>query len=354
MALTIVSIAYPFAPVGPDAVGGAEQILYQLDHALVHAGHRSIVVACEGSVVAGTLISVPRVTGQLDENRVKAARARHSKAIAAALECCAVDLVHMHGIDFHAYMPDAGVPVLVTLHLPVDWYPAEALASTRPDTWLHCVSHSQHACCPKSPRLLQPIENGVACDLFASLHAKRKFALTLARICPEKGIHLAIRAAKNAGAPLLIAGDVFPYAAHQRYFSREIEPHLDVRRRFIGPIDLQRKRRLLAAARCLLVPSLAPETSSLVAREALASGTPVIAFPRGALVETVEHGRTGFLVNDEIEMAQAINKAEEIDPQGCRNAARAKFSLARMVRDYLALYDSLGRSTREPPLLGAA
>jgi glycosyltransferase involved in cell wall biosynthesis len=104
-----------------------------------------------------------------------------------------------------------------------------------------------------------------------------------------------------------------------------------------------RKRRLLSAARCLLLPSLAPETSSLVTMEALACGTPVIAFPAGALPEIVEHGRTGFIVEDEREMAEAIHAATRIDPDVCRAAARQRFSFARTVERYVALYRDLAQ-----------
>jgi glycosyltransferase involved in cell wall biosynthesis len=172
----------------------------------------------------------------------------------------------------------------------------------------------------------------------------------LARVCPEKGVHVAIEASKHAGMPLLIAGEVFPYPAHQQYFETVIKPGLDRWRRFVGPVGLARKRRLLAMARCVLVPSLASETSSLVAREALASGTPVIAFARGALTETIESGRTGFLVDDEAEMATAIGRISEISPETCRQSARQRLSHQRMTQSYLSVYQTLSRT----PAAGAA
>jgi glycosyltransferase involved in cell wall biosynthesis len=138
-----------------------------------------------------------------------------------------------------------------------------------------------------------------------------------------------------------LAGEVFPYAAHRAYFEQEIAPRLDRMRRWAGPVTGEPKRRMLAAARCLLVPSLAPETSSLVAMEALASGTPVIAFPAGALPEIVEHGRTGFLVRSVAEMAAAIHQVSAIPPAACRRAAVRRFSAARMVRQYVWLYEQI-------------
>jgi glycosyltransferase involved in cell wall biosynthesis len=345
--LTVLSVAYPLAPVGPDAVGGAEQVLSFLDRALVEAGRRSIVIACEGSRTAGTLIEVPREAGPLDEEARERAWGRHRATVADALRRWPVDLVHLHGIDFHEYLPAPGVPVLATLHLPPSWYPPEALQPDRPQTWLHCVSRAQHEACPSSANLLQPIENGVPVEALAARHAKRSFALTLGRICPEKGIHLAIEAAKQAGMGLLIAGQVFGYKAHERYFVDEVAPRLDRTRRFIGPIGFARKRRLLSAARCLLVPSIAPETSSLVSREALACGTPVVAFAGGALRETVEHGRTGFLVGSVEEMASAIEAAPSIDPEECRRAARERFSMERMIERYFTVYRQLAEA--RPP-----
>jgi glycosyltransferase involved in cell wall biosynthesis len=339
-ALTILLVAYPFAPVGPDAVGGAEQVLAALDAALVEAGHRSIVVACAGSVCRGTLVATPRWE-RLDESVYAPAHAAHQRAVASALERWPVDVVHLHGLDFASYLPPPGPAALATLHLRPDLYPRDALFPERPRTWLCCVSAAQHRTCPPGMPLLDPVPNGVDPDDFRPRGAKEGFALCLGRICPEKGFHLAVDAAKEADVPLLIGGDVFPYPAHQRYFAAELKPRLDGRRQLVGPVGGEEKRRLLAAARCLLVPSLVAETSSLVALEALASGTPVIAFPSGALAEIVEPGRTGFLVSDVREMAAALRAVAALDPADCRRAAEERFPASRRTARYLDLYQWL-------------
>jgi glycosyltransferase involved in cell wall biosynthesis len=344
--LTILQIAYPFSPVSPDAVGGAEQILSALDHALTRAGHRSFVIADERSIVTGTLLAIPAFTGvsiePADRTRAHAAIRATTRA---ALNRHPIDLIHLHGIDFPAYLPLPGLPVLITAHLPPSWHAPDALSPTRPGTFLHAVSTAADTALrgiAGHPNILPPVPNGVPTHAFGrASHARRSFALCFGRICPEKAQHLAIDAAARAGIPLLLAGQVFPYAAHQSYFETEIRPRLRPPHRWLGPASFARKRRLLAAARCVLVPSLAPETSGLVAMEAAASGTPVIAFPAGALADTVRHGITGFLVNDTAEMAATIRRTDDIDPETCRRVARQRFSLAVMTNAYLARYREL-------------
>jgi CelD/BcsL family acetyltransferase involved in cellulose biosynthesis len=339
--LTILSVAYPLAPVSIDAVGGAEQILAALDRGLTEAGHRSIVVAAEGSQVSGVLVPIPRRHGVLDEDTKHRARLDTRVAITHALEQFQPDLVHLHGIDFHEYLPPPGPPVLVTLHLPPDWYPPEVFSLSRPRTYLHCVSAAQRACCPAQAKLLPDIANGVAIP-DGNPAAKQDYALALGRICPEKGFHLALDAGTTAGVPVYLAGQVYAYEAHQRYFEDEIAPRLSPdRHRFLGPVGVTRKRELLAQARCVLVPSLVAETSSLVAMEALAAGTPVIAFRSGALPEIVEHGRTGLLVDDAGGMSDALKQIDEISPAECRRAARERFSRDRMIARYLNVYEQL-------------
>ena len=231
----------------------------------------------------------------------------------------------------------------MTLHLPPQWYPPELFRSFRPRTWLNPVSGAQAARCPPSPLLLPAIRNGVPVEELQARHARRGFALCLGRICPEKGQHLAIEAARRAGVPLLLAGEVFDYPEHRRYWREEILPRLGEGVRWLGRAGFARKRRLISAARCVLIPSLAEETSSLVAMEAAACGTPVVAFRRGALPETVEHGRTGFVVDDADGMRDAIPRTAAIEPDVCRETARRRFSLEQMNAAYLDLYGRLAR-----------
>jgi glycosyltransferase involved in cell wall biosynthesis len=209
----------------------------------------------------------------------------------------------------------------------------------RPGVCLNCVSRSQRAMCQTSHMPVFVVENGVPLARLRSRARKRNYALALGRICPEKGLHLALEASRRAGISMLLAGEVFRYETRVKYFEEEICPRLDAHRKFCGPAGLERKRRLLTGARCLPVPSLVDETSSLVGMEAMACGTPVIAFASGALPDIVEHGRTGFIVHDADEMTGALRRIGEIDPEECRRVARERFSSDRMAHDYISLYE---------------
>jgi glycosyltransferase involved in cell wall biosynthesis len=341
MALTVLNIAFPLAEVGPHAIGGAEQVVTLVDRALVAAGHRSIVVAPEGSRVAGRLLPTPRPPARLDRGAWVAAHEAHRAAIREALARWPIDLVHLHGVDFDSYLPPPGPPALVTLHLPASHYAPGALRPGRPATYLHCVSASQRALFPADTPLLADVENGVDVASFRPARRRRGYALALGRICPEKGFEAALDAASRARLPLLLCGQAYGFPEHERYFEERIRPRLGPGRRFVGPVGGDRKRRLLAGARCVVVSSLAPETCSLVALEALASGTPVVAFRRGALPDLVEDGRTGFLVDTVEEMADAMVAAARLSAATCRAEAERRFSSERTARRYLELYDAL-------------
>ncbi len=336
MSLTVLTVAYPFAPVGLRAVGGAEQVLTWLEQSLVAQGYGSAVAAREDSVCRGRLFATPVPAGPLTPETQEAVTAAHQRGIDRALAATPVDLVHMHGIDFHRYPLPRELPVLATLHLPPSWYP-DTIWSLPANYQLQCVSESQRRACPESaqPRLTV-VENGV--PVSTAQTTRGSYALLLSRICPEKNLHAGLDAAKLAGVCAVLAGEAFPYPEHLAYMENEIRPRLGPAAQLAGPVHGARKQALLAEARCLLLPTLAPETSSLSAMEALGAGTPVVAYPSGAIPEIVEHGRTGFLVRSVEGMAKAIRRVGEIDPEQCRRAARERFSLAAMVESYISLY----------------
>jgi len=348
--LTVLSVAYPFTPVTADPVGGAEQVLARLDRAVVAAGGRSFVIANEASAPAGELLPIASPAGEIDAAAWSAAHAQVRAHIAWAIERLQPEVIHLHGLDFHRYLPERGPPVMVTLHLPLAWYPAEALRPAREKVWLVPVSRDQARRGPRDLRLARPIENGVEVDAFPP-GRKRGFALSLGRICPEKGFHLALDAARAAGTPLLLAGEVFPFREHRRYFESEIRPRLDRYRRWVGPVTGAPKRRLIGAARCLVAPSLAPETSSLVAREALAAGTPVVSLASaGAIAEVIEPGETGELAETPEALPEAIRRARDLRPEACRRAARTRFAARRMIQAYLDAYQRLADGQSLPRL----
>jgi glycosyltransferase involved in cell wall biosynthesis len=341
MRLTILNVSYPLAQVSFGTPGGAEQVLATIDEALVRGGHRSLVLAPEGSRCSGLLLPTAALPSKLDDAARQVVQQQHRAALGQALARFQVDVVHLHGLDFLGYLPESQVPVILTLHLPPSWYPAEAFQIERPQTYLVCVSASQAEACPPHARIERVIQNGVPLDRFRSARAKGSYVLGLGRICPEKGFDRAIDAASVAGVHFLLAGTAFGYPAHLEYFDQEIRPRLKNGHRFLGQVGVRRKQHLLAGAKCVLIPSLAPETSSLVAMEAMACGTPVVAFPAGALSELIDHGRTGFLVHDVKEMAEAIRAADTLDLATCRREAENRFSADRMFAQYLQFYEDV-------------
>lgn len=336
--MTVLSVGYPLLPVGPDSGGGAEQILCLVERGLVKAGHRSLVVAAAGSQVSGHLIETPIATGPITPEIRHSAQSDHSLAIDAVLAEHRIDFIHFHGLDFHTYIPSQQVPKLATLHLPVDWYPSSIFNGA--GIHLNCVSQTQAASAPLECRL-PVVTNGIHLESYRPQDGAKDYLLWLGRICPEKAVDLALRVGHRLDVSMIIAGPVHPFREHEIYFADKVQPALDEKRRYVGPVGLSQKKALLSDALCLLVPSAVAETSSLVAMEAFASGTPVIAFRSGALPEIIEHGKTGFIVDSEDEMVDAVQRIGKIPRLACRRTAEARFDSERMVRDYLSLYRTI-------------
>ena len=362
----VLSVAFPYAQVGEAAVGGAEVILSSLEAALPELGFASVVVANSFSRPRGRLYPVPVPSGEITDEVRRNVEAAVQEQIDRALDENPVSLVHLHGLDFVQYRFPDHLPVIVTLHLPPSWYPATVWAL--PNTYhFVCVSDTERQACPAALHdRMTVIENGVPLPETGVLRTTGRYALLMARICAEKNLHTGLDAARLAGIPGILAGETFPYASHQRYFSEQIQPrltaagkgHADRQKgeaqaeiRFLGSVTGAAKARLLARAACLLLPSLAPETSSLVAMEALAAGVPVIAMASGAIPEIVQDGVTGFLVDPALgsgpdaarAMADAIARLPTLDRRTCRAVAEERFGLHRMLQRYGSLYFELAR-----------
>ena len=305
------------------------------------------MLACEGSRVAGELFPVPLPRGAvLNEFEKTWCRSRVQVVLDRLLSSRHVDIIHMHGLDFGSYTTPATIPVLVTLHMPIDWYEPEPWSKWGARSQFCCVSETQRRCCVPAMRRVCVIENGVPLPPVAAQTRRGDFALVMGRICPEKNAAAALEAGTLARTRVLIAGQVFPYSEHLHYLREKIEPLLqsargDLDHAFLGAVASAPRAALLAQAKCLLHPTLAPETSSLVAMEAMAAGTPVIAYRSGALPEIVEEGVTGFLVDNVEEMAAAIQRVSSISPTRCRLAAEQRFNRQRMVESYFELYEAL-------------
>lgn len=353
MRLTVLSVSYPLAKVSPGTAGGAEQVLLTIDRALVQEGHRSLVLAPEGSRCSGLLIPARIPSGVLDENSKREARNTFKHLLDRTLARYSVDVIHMHGIDFAEYLPDSDIPILVSLHLPLSWYSPHALRGSGRNISFVCVSNHQARTASAGFQCDCVISNGVDLDHFQPAQNTGNYLLAMGRICPEKAFHLAIEAAQHAGEDVILAGTLFEYPEHRAYFETQIAPRLGRGVRAIGSVGGQRKAQLLAGAKCLLIPSQVAETSSLLAMEAMACGTPVIAWRSGALPEVAADGRTGFLVSSVEEMADAIKGIEQIQRGECRREAERRFDSRKMVSKYLSLYESVASGLLEPELQAA-
>ncbi|MFN2503424.1 MAG: glycosyltransferase family 4 protein [Acidimicrobiales bacterium] len=252
------------------------------------------------------------------------------------------DIVHDHTIFGPLYAERfPGLNVVTTIHGVIDDDLADILRAVAPRVQLIAISATQ---CEAVPDLsvAAVIHHGLDAARFPFESGPRAYTLFMGRMAPEKGAHRAIRAATRAGVPLVLMGKMRS-TEEQAYFRNEVEPRLDADKNifYVGEVDERRKLELLSKARCLLFPIKWKEPFGIVLLEALACGTPVIAFGRGAVPEIIEPGRTGFICRDEQEMAEAIHRIDELDPGACRAAVESHFSAARMVDDHLRLFERI-------------
>jgi glycosyltransferase involved in cell wall biosynthesis len=337
----ILYVAYPLLPVSENSAGGAEQILITLEREMVGRGHRVAVAASDGSCVAGQLIVTGQAAEQLDQYQTRAEE--HSRRIlehlAGAPSAGPYDVVHDQSGDFWRHATACPVPMLATLHLPRAFYPPELFAALPSHLFLNCVSQAQARTFSDLPQMTGVVRNGVDLERFPLIRKKDRYLLWVGRICEEKGVHVAIEVARQTGRPLVLAGQIYPFSYHRRYYERCVRPHLESGNvKFIDAPGFAQKVKLLAHAHAVLVPSLCDETSSLISLEAMACGTPVVAFRRGGIPEIVADGETGFVVDTAAQMAAAVERAGEISPDACRRRVQSHFTAQRMAEDYEQLY----------------
>jgi glycosyltransferase involved in cell wall biosynthesis len=335
--MRVAVIAPPWVPVPPIAYGGTERVLDSLCRELVRQGHEVLLCATGDSrcpvdrswtydAALGTdaIAPIPEVRHVLDAYD----RARAWGA----------DVVHDHTIlgPFHG-MALQGPPVVTTNHGPFDdeltpLYRRLAAGGVP----VLAISHHQASTAVDVP-IAAVIHHGVDLDDVPVGSGAGGHALFLGRMSPDKGIHVAIEAARAAGVPLRLAAKMSERQEHD-YFEQCVRPLLGRDVEYLGEVGGAAKQALLADARCLLNPIQWPEPFGMVMIEALAVGTPVVATPCGAAPEIVDDGVTGFLRSDVASLATALGHVAGLDRAACRRAVEERFTAARMAADHLDAY----------------
>lgn len=348
--MRIALLAPIWETVPPPAYGGIELVVSLLAEGLVALGHEVTLFASGDSVTRARLAAVQeralRHTGWPWFQCLPHEQLHIAHCYERAAE---FDVIHNHlgtaGLPFARFVD---VPTLTTLHGPFDDHNRDFFARYA-DLPYVSISDAQRAGGPALD-YRATIHNGLDT---ARYHLGRKggYLLHLGRVSHEKGTHVAIEVARRAGYPLIIAGKVDP--VDQAYYAAEVLPHLDGEQiRFIGEVGGAAKYTLLAEAEALIHPVQWPEPFGLAMAEAMASGTPVLAFRLGSIPEVVEPGVTGFVADSVEEMVAAIPWARRLAPLACRRRAVARFGAGRMVRAYAEVFEELAqpgvRITRRP------
>jgi glycosyltransferase involved in cell wall biosynthesis len=343
--LRIGLIAPPWVSVPPGMYGGTELVIDQLARGLAAAGHAVELFATGDSTCP--VRSSWLYPHALGTNADSSAELPHVRRAYETLS--EVDLVHDHTLTgpiwSGLWRPD--LPVVTTNHGPftremISHF--DGIASRVP---IIAISHSQRRTAPNLP-IAAVIHHGLDIEAFPMGTGKGDYLLFLGRMSPDKGVHRAIAVARAAHKPLFIAAKMWE-PEECRYFAEQIEPQLDDEVVYLGSVGGQRKLDLLGGAIALVNPIRWPEPFGLVMIEALACGTPVLAFAEGSVPEIVEHGRTGFVCADEADMAQRVADLSELDRLACRDSVARRFSTARFTDRHVDLYRAVLTSRASVP-----
>jgi glycosyltransferase involved in cell wall biosynthesis len=336
----IAEVAPLAESVPPSHYGGTERVVSWLADELVSLGDKVTLFASGGSKTKAELVAVSPKPLRLSRPPIDPAA-----ALTASLECVArraeeFDVIHCHLDWIHIPLfRRLGCPFVTTLHGRLDLPHLHAFVAGFADAPFVSISDNQRA--PLAGlNYVDTIYHGLPERLLLPNLRPGSYLAFLGRFTPEKGPHIAIRLARKCKLPLRIAAKIPRMQTH--YFKEEIEPLLDGDQvEFVGEVNESQKQDFLGNAMAVLVPIDWPEPFGLVMIEAMACGTPVIAWRRGSVPEIIEHGVSGFIVENEAEAVDAIGRIATLDRRAVRAAFERRFTARRMAETYRRCFERL-------------
>lgn len=338
--MRIAQIAPLTEAVPPKLYGGTERVIHWLVEELVALGHDVTLFASGDSRTSAKLQPfwprALRLDGSIrDPYSLHVSMLEHVRRQADAF-----DVLHFH-LDYFPFslFSRQPTPFVTTLHGRLDLPEMQPVFDTFSSVPVVGISNAQRRPLPQA-RWMKTIHHGLPENLFVPAPIKPSYFAFLGRISPEKRVDRAIRIAEACGIPLKIAAKVD--RADRDYFEVEIRPLLaSPNVEFIGEIADKDKSEFLGGAVALLTPIDWPEPFGLVMIEAMACGTPVIAFNRGSVPEIIDEGVTGFIVEDEAGAIGAVDRLSHLSREGVRRRFEERFTARRMALDYLSVYREL-------------
>jgi glycosyltransferase involved in cell wall biosynthesis len=340
--MRIAQVAPLTEAVPPKLYGGTERIVHWLTEELVALGHDVTLFASGDSQTSAKLDATWPKALRLDGS-VRDSNALHIVMLERVRQKCdeeEFDFLHFH-LDYFPFslFSRQPTPFLTTLHGRLDLPEHQPVFTTFSSIPVISISNAQRRPVPQA-NFIRTIHHGLPENLLTPRQVTPGYLAVLGRIAPEKGVDRAIRIAIRCGVPLKIAAKVD--RSDQEYYDEVIRPlmqHPLVE--YIGEIGDHEKSDFLSGAIGLLVPIDWPEPFGLVMIEAMACGTPVIAYNRGSVPEIIDEGVSGFIVEDEISAVAAVGRLPQVNRGAVRERFEARFTARRMALDYLAAYRSI-------------
>ena len=346
--MRIAQVAPLYESVPPRLYGGTERVVSYLTDELVRQGNEVTLFASGDSRTLAELRPVCERALRLEGKKIVDPLAHHMRMLEmVAQEAADFDIVHYHVDYLHFPVTRRQkISTVTTLHGRVDIADVHPIYREFREMPLVSISDAQRAPIQWA-NWVATVHHGLPEQRYVSHENPGKYLAFLGRICPEKRVDRAIEIAKRVGMPIKIAAKVDP--ADQVYFEAEIRRLLDHPLvEYIGEIGEGEKSDFLGNAYALLFPIEWPEPFGLAMIEAMACGTPVIAFRMGSVPEIVEDGKTGYVVENLDEAVKAVERTWTLDRKICRRIFDERFSAGRMCRDYLSVYQQI--CNREPDL----